>query len=85
MEGEAFKTDGKILIEPGWLAVYGKQAAGEDDQTVVPIAKDESAKTEALEIKENETKPPPASTKPRSFPRWRGPESWLMTKSSARL
>jgi DNA topoisomerase-3 len=58
VEAEAFKTDGKILIEPGWLAVYGKQAAGEDDQTVVPIAKDESAKTEALEIKENETKPP---------------------------
>ena len=55
---EAFKTDGKILTEPGWLAVYGKQAAGEDDQNIVPVKSGETAKTEALEIKENVTKPP---------------------------
>lgn len=55
---EAFKTDGKILIQPGWLAVYGKQAAGEEDQTVVSVKENEKARTEALEIKENETKPP---------------------------
>src|SRR5574343_280540 len=27
VEGEAFKTEGKILVNPGWLAVYGKAAA----------------------------------------------------------
>jgi DNA topoisomerase-3 len=54
---EAFKTDGKILTDPGWLAVYGKDAAGEDEN-VVPIKAGESAKTEALELKENETRPP---------------------------
>jgi DNA topoisomerase-3 len=26
---DAFRSDGKVLIEPGWLAVYGKQAAAE--------------------------------------------------------
>lgn len=59
VEGEAFKTDGKILTDPGWLAVYGKQAATSDEQNVCPVRSGESARTEALEIKENETKPPP--------------------------
>jgi DNA topoisomerase-3 len=57
VENEAFKTDGKILTDPGWLAVYGKDAAGEDEN-VVPIKAGESAKTESLELKENETRPP---------------------------
>jgi len=29
VEGEAFKTDGKIITDPGWLAVYGKQGLRE--------------------------------------------------------
>jgi DNA topoisomerase-3 len=29
VEGEAFKTEGKILVNPGWLAVYGKVRRGE--------------------------------------------------------
>ena len=62
VEGEAFKTDGKIITDPGWLAVYGKQAAGGDDQNVCAIRSGETARTEALEIKENETKPPPRYT-----------------------
>ena len=57
VEGEAFRTDGKILTEPGWLAVYGKEAAGEDEN-IVPVRDGEPAKTESLEIKENETRPP---------------------------
>jgi DNA topoisomerase-3 len=57
VEKEAFKTDGKILTEPGWLAVYGKDAAGEDEN-IVPVRPGESAKTENLELKENETRPP---------------------------
>jgi len=30
--GEAFKTEGKVLVNPGWLAVYGKEAARDDDK-----------------------------------------------------
>ncbi len=56
VEGEAFKTDGKILTFPGWLAVYGKQAEGEDN--VVAVAPGESADTKKLEIKDCETRPP---------------------------
>ncbi len=58
VEGEAFKTDGKIIVDPGWMAVYGKQAANEDEQTLCPVVPNETAKTEALEIKESQTKPP---------------------------
>src|SRR5439155_21818384 len=56
--GDPFKTDGKIIVDPGWLAVYGKEAGGEDDQAIVPVAPNESARVLAVEIKENETKPP---------------------------
>lgn len=58
VQGEPFRTDGKILTEPGWLAVYGKQAATEDAQTLCAVAKGESAATQSVEIKENQTKPP---------------------------
>ena len=27
VEGEAFKTEGKVLLVPGWLTVYGKEAS----------------------------------------------------------
>jgi DNA topoisomerase-3 len=58
--GEKFKTDGKIIIDPGWLAVYGRQAEGEGDtdKAIVAVTPGESAKTEAIEVKENITKPP---------------------------
>jgi DNA topoisomerase-3 len=58
VEGEAFKTDGKIIVDPGWMAVYGKQAAGEGDENIVAIKPGEPASTDHIEIKENETKPP---------------------------
>ena len=29
VEGHAFKTEGKVLVEPGWLAIYGREAMQE--------------------------------------------------------
>jgi DNA topoisomerase-3 len=58
VEGEAFKSEGKIIVDPGWLSVYGKQAASEDEQALCPVAKGESAETKNIEIVENQTKPP---------------------------
>ena len=58
IEGEKFKTDGKILREPGWLEVYGKLAAGADDDSLVPVKEGEPAAAESIEVKELETKPP---------------------------
>ncbi len=61
VEGEKFKTDGKIIIDPGWLAVYGKQAEGEgeDAKAIVAVTAGETAQTQSIEVKENVTKPPP--------------------------
>jgi DNA topoisomerase III len=58
VEGEAFKSEGKIITDAGWLAVYGKQAAGEGEQTLCSVAPGESAQTRNVEITENQTKPP---------------------------
>ncbi len=60
VEGEAFKTDGKVIVDPGWLAVYGKQAESEEDseKAVVAVKSGEKAKTLTVELKESETKPP---------------------------
>jgi DNA topoisomerase-3 len=31
-----FKSEGRVLVQPGWLAVYGKEAAG-DEPTLTPV------------------------------------------------
>ncbi len=55
--GHAFKTEGKVLVKPGWLAIYGREAQGNDDM-LVPISPDETVRTEAIEVRELATKPP---------------------------
>lgn len=58
VEGESFRSDGKVIIEPGWLAVYGRQAAAEGDQTLVPVLSGEKASTDHAEVRPNQTRPP---------------------------
>ena len=59
VEGEAFKTEGKILVEPGWLAVYGKESQAVDDSPqVVPVAKGEPIGTVSVKVQAGQTKPP---------------------------
>jgi len=60
---EHFKSEGKILTDPGWLAVYGKKLESEgDDKILVPIAtieeKNEEAQTIVIEAREAQTRPP---------------------------
>jgi DNA topoisomerase-3 len=60
VEGEAFKTDGKVIVDPGWMAVYGKQAESEEEteKSVVPVKPGEGARTDRVESRESQTKPP---------------------------
>ncbi len=61
-----FKTEGKVLVKPGWMAVYGKEAAedvegaqaGDKGQNLVPVREGETVRTEAVEAKGLKTKPP---------------------------
>jgi DNA topoisomerase III len=59
VETEPFKTSGKVLVQPGWLAVYGKDAQTEDTPTLVPVKANEQVDTTAIEVKQSQTKPPP--------------------------
>jgi len=60
VEGEPFKSAGKVLVTPGWLTVYGKEAQGEDDNpNLAPVKPNETVKTSGVEVKQNVTKPPP--------------------------
>src|SRR6188768_119489 len=36
VEEEPFKSEGKVMVQPGWLAVYGKDATG-DEPTLTPV------------------------------------------------
>jgi DNA topoisomerase-3 len=69
VSGHCFRTEGKVLVQPGWLAVYGKEAQGED-AILVPVALKppldgqkgreaaESAQTESIQAICLQTKPP---------------------------
>jgi DNA topoisomerase-3 len=54
---EHFRTEGKVLQNPGWLAVYGK-AAQEDDQSLPPIAQGEKVATLEASAIAHQTRPP---------------------------
>jgi DNA topoisomerase III len=64
--GHSFKTEGKVLVKPGWMAVYGKEAAedvegakdGDKGQNLVPVREGETVRTESVEAKGLRTKPP---------------------------
>jgi DNA topoisomerase-3 len=59
VEGEPFKTEGKILVAPGWLEIYGREAASEKaEENLPPVTRGEHVATLGIEIKPDQTKPP---------------------------
>ncbi len=58
IEGEAFRSDGRVMTEAGWLAVYGKEAESGEATTLVPIKNGEKVRTLNVEVRPNQTKPP---------------------------
>jgi DNA topoisomerase-3 len=58
-EEDTFLTNGKTLINPGYLAVYGRVpgVAAEKDE-LVAVAQGEDARTEAIDVLDKATKPP---------------------------
>ncbi len=64
--GHSFKTEGKVLVKPGWLAIWGKEAAaevtdakeGDKGQALVPVRPGEMVRSEVVEAKGLKTRPP---------------------------
>lgn len=58
-----FKTEGKVLKNPGWLAVYGRaleadSGAGKGDTILVPVEAGERVDSEQVDVVALATKPP---------------------------
>ncbi|MBW7895203.1 MAG: DNA topoisomerase 3 [Opitutaceae bacterium] len=64
--GHTFKTEGKVLTAPGWLAVYGKGTVDDDGKGLPALTAADgnpaSAETTAAKLHEESTKPPPRYT-----------------------
>jgi DNA topoisomerase III len=58
VEGEPFKTEGKVMTNAGWMAVYGKEAQTDDTPTLVPVQPNETVQTTNVEVIAAQTKPP---------------------------
>ncbi len=66
VEQHSFKTEGKILVKPGWLAIYGKEAAneveggkdGDKGQPLVAVQPGEQPRAGQVDPKGLKTKPP---------------------------
>jgi DNA topoisomerase-3 len=57
VQAHQFKTEGKVLVSPGWLAVYGREAQ-EEDATLVAVVEGETVRTEDIDAIALVTKPP---------------------------
>ncbi|NMM27626.1 MAG: DNA topoisomerase III [Glaciimonas sp.] len=61
VSGHQFKTEGKVMTNPGWLAIYGKEIAEKDSENsgnLVPVAKGEKVLTDKITANGLVTKPP---------------------------
>ncbi|RZI96655.1 MAG: DNA topoisomerase III [Variovorax sp.] len=58
----AFRSDGKVLVKPGWLAIWGKEATSDEDEkdgkNLVPVKPGETVHTESADAKGLKTRPP---------------------------
>ena len=57
VERHPFKTEGKVLLDPGWLAVYGREAQDET-ASLVKVDANENVRTDSIEAIALQTKPP---------------------------
>ena len=58
VEGEAFKTEGRVMTEAGWLEVYGRETEPGESASLVPIENGEKVHAREVEVRAIQTKPP---------------------------
>ena len=57
-----FKTEGKVLVEPSWLSIYGKDKVSAENLAPLLEKDQNSSKLLSSVIESDETKPPPRYT-----------------------
>jgi DNA topoisomerase III len=59
VEDEPFKTEGKIMVAPGWLEVYGREGGNDKPEENLPaLQRGERVQTLRIEINAEQTRPP---------------------------
>ena len=61
VQGHHFRSVGKVLVQPGWQAIWGKEAEKEGDENsrmLVAVKPGEMVRTETAEAKGLKTRPP---------------------------
>ncbi|MDR4516769.1 MAG: DNA topoisomerase III [Nitrosomonas sp.] len=60
VENEPFKTEGKVMVNPGWQIVYGKAShhSAEDGASLIAVESGKPVATTAVKIIANQTRPP---------------------------
>lgn len=61
VENEPFKTEGKVMVNPGWQTVYGKEVHSEspdDNSTLVAVNPGEPVLADEVKVVANQTRPP---------------------------
>jgi DNA topoisomerase-3 len=74
-----------VLVKPGWLAIYGKEAAdevadakdGDKGQNLVPVGPAKRCATPPRPQGPERPSPPPATPKPRCWAPWKAPASMI--------
>jgi DNA topoisomerase-3 len=58
VQKETFLTEGKILLEAGWKAIYGTVGGDGQDKILAPVPKDATITCRKIDKEDQETKPP---------------------------
>lgn len=56
--GEPFKTEGKVLVTPGWLAVYGREGQEGEEGNLVAVQAGERVHASEMLLSAHQTRPP---------------------------
>lgn len=56
---ETFLTEGKILLEPGWKAIYGARLDGDEEHLLEPLAATDAVLCQRIDREDKETTAPP--------------------------
>ena len=58
-EGESFKTTGRVVLQPGWKAVYAGEEKAGDEAALPTLSVGDERQVASAAVKKESTKPPP--------------------------